>query len=227
MYDNQTLKMLELPPSDKIVVYIDEAGRGPLCFDVTTAAVIMPSTILPEQREMMEQIKDSKKISPKKREKLAEFIKQNAIAWAIGTATAEEIDKYNILNANFKAMHRALDAVYNQVKFNYIQVDGDRFEPWLCPGIGENGEADWMQFDCVVDGDATMLGIAAASIIAKVHRDKALCDLCDQYPELDERYGLRKNKGYGTKQHMEGLRKYGPSQFHRKSFAPVAKSIKD
>lgn len=214
--------MLELPCADKVTACCDECGRGSLIYDVVAAAVIMPSEIPPGCEKWMGEINDSKKLSPKKRKRLSDLIKQYAIAWSVGTASCEEIDKYNILHANHKAMHRALDCVWNQHKFDMIHVDGDRFEPWLCP----SGETDWLQFECIIDGDSIKLGIAAASILAKVHRDEAINDLCDKYPDLDEKYKLRKNKGYGTKQHMDGLKEFGPSIFHRKSFAPVSRALK-
>ena len=211
--------MLELANSDGITVCIDESGRGALIFDVCAAAVIMPKTVDPDDK-MVAMIKDSKKLTPKKREMLAEYIKKHAIAYGVGVATAEEIDSHNILQANFTAMHRALDAVYEKKKFDKIEIDGNSFRPYIPPGE-ENG--DWLPFECIVDGDALKLGIAAASILAKVYRDNAIVNLCDKYPELDERYGLRSNKGYGTKKHMDGLKTYGPSIYHRKSFAPVSK----
>jgi len=211
--------MLELPPTETTIVYIDECGRGSLVFDVTAAAVIMPATPSHDIISKLEMIKDSKKLTPKRREMLAEFIKENAVAWAIGSATVDEVDRYNILQANFLAMHRALDVIHAKCRFDKIEVDGNSFRPYIPPGE-EN--KDWVPFECIVDGDAKKIGIAAASIIAKVHRDKQIEELCDQNPELHNRYGLRSNKGYGTKQHLDGLKAHGPSPYHRKTFAPVA-----
>lgn len=214
--------MLELSTGHGLTACVDESGRGALIFDVCAAAVIMPQVVDPGDK-IIELINDSKKLSPKKREKLAEYIKENAVAWGIGTASAEEIDRLNILQANFVAMHRALDNVYEKAKFAKIEIDGNAFKPYIPPG---EMDADWLPFECVVDGDAKKLGIAAASILAKVTRDKMIEKLCDEHPELDERYGLRSCKGYGTKKHMEGLRAWGACEFHRKSFAPVARVLK-
>lgn len=213
------LTMLELASSEGCTACVDESGRGSLVFDVCAAAVVWAKAVEPGDK-MIELINDSKKLTPKKREKLAEYIKEHALAWGIGTASADEIDRHNILQANFMAMHRALDTVYAKCKFDKIEIDGNAFKPYIPPG---EDDADWLLFECIVDGDAKKLGIAAASILAKVHRDEQIAELCKENPELDERYGLLSNKGYGTKKHMEGLKVYGPSKYHRKTFAPVSK----
>jgi ribonuclease HII len=210
------LTKLVVPPSDRLVAYVDEVGRGPLIHDVVVGCVIMPHEY-DEDDEFVGKIKDSKKCSVKLLTELDEYIKDVAIAWGIGRASAQEIDDINILNATFMAMHRALDVVYEQVEFDEIYVDGNRFKPYITP-CG----ADFVRHKCIVGGDAQYLGIAAASIIAKVCRDNLIDDLVVEHPEYEERYGLKSNKGYGTKEHLEGLTKYGPTTYHRRSFRPVA-----
>lgn len=205
-----------------VEVGVDEAGRGPLAFDVVSAAVIMPSEY-DEDDEMVKQIKDSKKVSAKKREKLAEYIKHKAIAYGIGISTVDEIDTINILKATYKAMHRALDQVYAKKPFDMIRVDGNAFAAYIPP----SDDASWVKFECVIDGDNNYLNIAAASILAKTYRDSVVKKLAEERPDLDEKYCFSKNMGYGTAKHMEGLRKHGPCEYHRKSYAPVQRYMKD
>jgi ribonuclease HII len=174
-----------------------------------------------EHDALVGKIKDSKKCNKKTLLLLDEYIKNTAIAWGIGMATAQEIDEHNILNATYIAMHRALDIVYEQVAFDEIYVDGNRFKPYMTP-CG----ADFVTHKCIIEGDAQYLGIASASIIAKVHRDNLIDDLVKSNPEYDEKYKLSSNKGYGTREHLEGLEKYGPTPFHRKSFRPVANAFR-
>lgn len=211
--------MLDINTTAGFTASVDEAGRGPLVGEVCAACVIMPKSFLPDDK-LVEAIKDSKKLSAKKRKQLADYIKQTAIAYGVGIATVEEIDTKNILQATYLAMGRALDQVYLKQPFDRIEVDGSSFKPYLPPGA----DTDWVQHECVIDGDNKRLGIASASILAKVHRDELVDSLCDQHPELEERYKLRSNKGYGTKAHMDGLKEFGPSRFHRQSFAPVARA---
>jgi ribonuclease HII len=211
--------MLTPPPKDKLIAYVDEVGRGPLIHDVVVGCVIMPCEF-DEHDTLVGKIKDSKKCSHKSLLLLDDYIKNTAIAWGIGKASAQEIDENNILNATYMAMHRALDIVYEQVEFDEIYVDGNRFKPYMTP-CG----ADFVTHKCIVEGDAQYLGIAAASIIAKVHRDKLIDDLVKNNPEYDEHYKLTSNKGYGTPEHLEGLAKYGATPFHRKSFRPVANAF--
>lgn len=197
---------------NEILIGIDEAGRGPLCGCVAAACVVWDSTYEPKSEEdtkLLAMIKDSKKLSPKNREKLSVFIKNNAMEYAIGTVDNEEIDRVNILQATFKAMHLALDKI--TTKYDRIIVDGDRFKPY----IAECGE--FIPHTCIKEGDNKMLQIAAASIIAKVYRDTLITDLHNSDEKL-QCYGWDKNKGYGTKAHIEALRKHGPSSYHRKSF---------
>ncbi len=173
---------------------VDEAGRGPLAGDVYAAAVILPHGFLPEGLD------DSKKLSEKKRDALYDRITQNAIAYAVGTATAEEIDTINILNATHLAMYRALMGL--SVKADYALIDGNPVKGITLP------------HKCIVKGDSLSLSIAAASIIAKVSRDRYMVKLDELYPG----YGFSTHKGYGTKAHKEAVFKKGPCPEHRKSF---------
>ncbi len=172
----------------------DEAGRGPLCGPVVASAVILPRGLI------IEGLNDSKKLSEKKREKLFDIICEKAIAYAIAEATPEEIDEINILNASMLAMRRAVDAL--SVKADFALIDGNTSRGFDIPT------------ETVVKGDAKSYSIAAASILAKVTRDRMCVDLDREYPE----YGIIKHKGYPTKDHMDAVRKYGPSPIHRKSF---------
>lgn len=184
---------------------IDEAGRGPMFGRVYTAAVIIP------QDETFQQpfIKDSKKLSEKKRNQAFEFIKENAIDWSVTWKDEKYIDNRNIYNSTYDSMHISLDNL--QVRPEYILVDGSEFQIYT-------HNCEIIPHRCFVKGDNLYASIASASILAKVARDKYINEMCDKYPLLDEYYDLRNNKGYGTKKHMEGIKHYGISQWHRKSF---------
>lgn len=173
----------------------DEAGRGCLAGSVYAAAVI-----LPENYES-DMLNDSKKLSAKKRYVLREIIERDALAWAVGIVTPEEIDKINILNASFLAMHRALDQLETHPEA--IIIDGNRFKPYLD-----------LPFTTIVKGDGKYLSIAAASILAKTYRDDYMLSLAEEYPQYD----WQSNMGYPTKKHREAIRKYGITPFHRKSY---------
>lgn len=177
-----------------ILCGVDEAGRGPLAGDVYAAAVIL------DPMNPIEGINDSKKLTEKKREFLFEEICSKAISYSIAVATVEEIEKINILNAAMLAMKRAVEGL--NIVPSYVLVDGNKL-----PDISIMAET-------VVKGDANSASIAAASILAKVARDRNLIELDKIYPE----YGFSKHKGYGTKAHYEALMKYGPSPVHRMSF---------
>ena len=172
----------------------DEAGRGPLCGPVVAAAVILPIGI------EIEGLNDSKKLTEKKREKLFDIIKEKAIAYAIAEATPEEIDEINILNASMLAMRRAVEAL--PIKADFALIDGNCSRGFEIPT------------ETVVSGDAKSCSIAAASILAKVTRDRGCIDLDREYPM----YGIAKHKGYPTKDHMNAVREHGPSPIHRKTF---------
>lgn len=178
-----------------LICGVDEAGRGPLAGDVYAAAVILP------QGCIIDGLDDSKKLSEKKRELLFDVICEKAIAWSIATASVEEIDSLNILQATFLAMQRAVEGL--NIKPDYALVDGNMMPPKLpCPG------------QAIIKGDSLSHSISAASILAKVSRDRYMKKLDEEYPQ----YQLAKHKGYGTKLHRELILQYGASQIHRKSF---------
>ena len=189
----------------KIEAGCDEAGRGCLAGSVYAAAVILPENY---QNELLN---DSKQLTEKKRYQLRDIIQRDAIAWAVGIVTPEEIDKINILNASILAMHRALDQL--KVRPEAIIVDGNRFKPYR-ESITNNDEPKTLPHTTIVKGDGKYLSIAAASIIAKVTRDRLMKELDEKYPQ----YGFASNKGYGSAAHIEALKKYGPCEIHRRSF---------
>jgi ribonuclease HII len=197
--------------SSMIIVGVDECGRGCLFGKVVAAAVILP-TVWPDNKYL--DIKDSKKLTKKKREELSDYIKQHVKAYGIGEASVEEIDRVNILQATMKAMHRALDQVYRKCPFTKIHVDGTYFTPYLAPGADDDND---ITHTTIVQGDDKDRAIAAASIIAKVARDQWVQDIVSQYPEY-EVYGLKTNMGYGTKVHIEAIRQHGMTPFHRRTF---------
>lgn len=198
-----------------VEVGLDEAGRGSLWGRLYVGAVIMS----PEDEAyfdngvVLRQITDSKKLTPRRRAVLADFIRENAIEATVAWAEPAEIDDVNILQADMAAMHRALDSL--DTPFQRILVDGDCWRPWA------GGDGCIVPAVTVVDGDASCLSIAAASIMAKEAHDAWVRAEVAGRPELDERYGLGRNMGYGTAAHMEGLRAHGADVLHRRSFAPV------
>ncbi len=201
-------------PND-ILIGIDESARGSGIGDVCAAAVIWDPSYQPQTKEdekCLNMIKDSKKLSPTNRDKLAEFIKKNAVDYAISTVDNNEIDKINILQATFKAMHMALDQI--KAKFTRIVVDGNRFKTYM------NSQGEFVPHTCIIRGDDTLLSIAAASILAKCHRDKMITDLHNSDERLKV-YGWDKNKGYLTKQHMEAIREFGLTPYHRTTFIHI------
>ena len=179
----------------KIEAGCDEAGRGCLAGSVYAAAVILPPDY---QNELLN---DSKQLTEKRRYELREVIERDAVAWAVGIVTPEEIDKINILNASILAMHRALDQL--KVHPEAIIVDGNRFKPY------QN-----LPYTTIVKGDGRYLSIAAASILAKTYRDDYMNELAKEYPQYD----WLSNKGYPTKKHREAIRQYGITPYHRKSY---------
>lgn len=185
----------------KLVCGVDEAGRGPLAGDVYAAAVILPEGVV------IEGVNDSKKLSEKKREYLFDIIKEKALCYNIAHASAEEIDKLNILQATFLAMKRAVEGL--EPKADFAMIDGNR-EPNLNIPLAT-----------IIKGDSLSCSIAAASILAKVTRDRVMKDEALKYPE----YLFEKHKGYGTKLHIEMIKKYGPCPIHRKTF--LNKILKD
>lgn len=186
---------------DLIVAGVDEVGRGPLVGDVVTAAVIL------DPAKPIAGLADSKKLSDKKRQSLFELIVENALCFAIGRASPDEIDRLNILHATMLAMQRAVAGL--AIRPQHVLIDGNR-----CPALEMSAQA-------IVKGDARVDEISAASIIAKVTRDREMIELDNQYPQ----FGFSKHKGYPTKLHVEMLEKHGPTPVHRKSFKPVKKAL--
>ena len=187
--------LLPYMESGRIEAGCDEAGRGCLSGAVFAAAVIRP------QDYHHPLLNDSKQLSEKQRYTLRPIIEQDAIAWAVGIVTPQEIDKINILNASILAMHRAVEQL-SQVP-QHLLIDGNRFKPY-------NG----IPHTCVVKGDGKFLSIAAASILAKTYRDDYMMQLHEQYPH----YGWDRNKGYPTQEHRDAIARYGVTPFHRQSF---------
>ena len=179
----------------KIEAGCDEAGRGCLAGSVYAAAVILPDDY---QNDLLN---DSKQLTEKRRYQLREIIERDAVAWAVGIVTPEEIDKINILNASILAMHRALDQL--KVRPESIIVDGNRFKPY-----------NNIPHTTIVKGDGKYLSIAAASILAKTYRDDYMNQLAEEYPQYD----WLSNKGYPTKKHRDAIRQYGITPYHRKSY---------
>ena len=197
----------------KTEVGIDEAGRGCLFGPVCVAAVIWPKQDPLYNDKEPPEIKDSKKVSEKKRLILKDYIEQNAIAWSVQFLSHEEIDKTNILKATMIGMHRCVDDIRKQATIQTILVDGNHFQAYTDENL------DCIDHECVIGGDDTYKSIAAASILAKTHRDNYILELSKTNENL-EKYGIPKNKGYGTKQHMDALKQLGPIQGHRRSFKP-------
>lgn len=173
---------------------VDEAGRGPLAGPVCAAAVILPEGLI------IEGVNDSKKLSEKKREKLFDVVKEQALCYSIAFATVEEIEEINILNATMLAMKRAVEGLTKPADFAYI--DGNKVPPLSIPA------------EYIVKGDARSMSVAAASILAKVARDRLMLSFAEEYPQ----YRFEKHKGYGTKLHTDMIKEYGPSPIHRMSF---------
>jgi ribonuclease HII len=200
---------------DTVEVGLDEAGRGSLWGRLYVGAVVLS----PEDEAyfdhgaLLRGIKDSKKLTPRRRAVLKDYIKENAIDTAVSWAEPEEIDTINILQADMAAMHRALDSLY--IPFQRILVDGDAWKPYM------NSNHEIIPAYTIIKGDSACLPIAAASILAKEAHDQWIRDELLERPELDERYGFGSNMGYGTAAHMAGLKVWGADTLHRRSFAPV------
>lgn len=201
----------------------DEVGRGPLFGRVYTASVVLPKDDLFHHHKM----KDSKKFhSNKKLKEVAEYIKSNAIAWSVDYETENVIDEINILQATQKSMHKSIINVRrnllqrenNEEIKTQLLIDGNYFNPLQIKTKANNSV--FLSHLCIKGGDNKYTCIAAASILAKVERDKYIEELCRNNPKLDELYKIGSNKGYGTKSHMDGIEKYGITQWHRKSYKP-------
>ena len=188
-----------------LIAGTDEAGRGPWVGPVVAAAVCFPDLKIDDA--LAGQLNDSKKLSPKKREILFDQIFKSGALIGIGQASAAEIDEINILQASFLAMRRALLQINHPIDF--VLIDGNRMPKWEWPS------------ETIVGGDGKSLSIAAASIVAKVTRDRLMTDLAKEYPF----YGWEKNAGYGTAEHIKGLAEHGVTPYHRKSYAPIKKLL--
>ena len=187
--------MLKLKYSEKIEVGCDEAGRGCLAGPVVAAAVLLPRNFKNKL------LNDSKKLSKKNREQLELIIKKESVSYGIGIVSNTEIDKINILNASFLAMHRAINQINSD--FNLLLIDGNRFNTYRN-----------IKHQCIINGDGKYMSIAAASILAKTARDRKMKKLSKEFPD----YGWETNKGYPTKKHREAIMKFGDNKYHRKSF---------
>lgn len=188
--------------NDSTIVGVDEAGRGCMLGPVVAGAVIWDPNV------PFSNIKDSKKLSRKKRDEMRRYIESNAIAWGVGFADSKEIDDVNILQATYRAMHRALDVVFMKCEnsnrsISRLLVDGDRFLPYKC-----------VSHVCRTGADSKYVNVAAASILAKEHHDEWILSNFSE----DNVYDLHNNRGYGTRTHLEALREYGLSEHHRASF---------
>lgn len=195
----RTVSMYEIERSCRergfnMIAGVDEAGRGPLAGPVYAAAVILP------RDTVIKGINDSKKLTEKRREELFCEITEQAVAYSVFSVDEKRIDEINILNATFEAMNGAVDGL--SVKPDYVLIDGNRIKNMTLP------------HETVVKGDAKSASIAAASILAKVSRDRFICEMAKKYPE----YGFEKHKGYGTKAHNEAILKHGPCEIHRRTF---------
>jgi ribonuclease HII len=196
------IMLLSFLEAGRIEAGCDEAGRGCLAGAVYAAAVILPSDFHNEE------LNDSKQLSPAKRYALRPIIEKEAIAWAVGIVSPEEIDQINILRASFLAMHRAIDQL--KIKPEHLLIDGNRFTPY--PNI---------QHTTIVKGHGKYMSIAAASILAKTYRDDYMEQLAEIYPE----YHWTENKGYPTKAHRDAIRKYGITPYHRKTFTLLPEQL--
>jgi len=194
--------MLKHYPLDKLIAGCDEAGRGCLAGPVVAAAVILPKNFKNPI------LNDSKLLSDKKRHLLRSIIKKEADTWAIGIVSSKEIDKINILNASFLAMHRAIDQL--NIEPEFLLIDGNKFNPYKK-----------ITHKCIIKGDSQFLSIAAASILAKTYRDDIMKQLHVEFPK----YYWSKNKGYPTKEHRNVIKKIGASKYHRKSFQLVPSQL--
>lgn len=219
--------------SSAVEIGVDEVGRGCLLGPVLAAAVVLPNAAAIEAHAAQwGRVKDSKKLSEKARTELSGFIKSQCI-YGFGWMTAADIDRMNILRATMKGMHVALDACFrrmrqekgmaNETQTVLVRIDGNHFNCYVPPGDEDDR---WnIEAECVVQGDNQYLAIAAASIIAKHERDTAMLRLVEEDPRLSL-YGIAKNKGYGTKAHMDALKEHGATEHHRRSFRPCADAPK-
>ena len=218
----QPLKQMFDPDTTIIEIGIDEAGRGPMFGRVYAGVAVLPKDDSFDHSQM----KDSKKFHSKKKiEQVSEYIKENAIAWAVEYEDEQTIDQINILQATQSAMHKGIKNVLSQLSkltdINYdkilLLVDGNYFKPFTILNKDKT-KLETIKYKMVEGGDNKYTSIAAASILAKVERDTYIDKLCEENPELIEHYGIDSNKGYGSKKHMDGIKQHGITKWHRKTF---------
>jgi ribonuclease HII len=221
------LKRSFFEEEDIMEIGVDEAGRGPLFGRVYTAAVVLPKDMDRFDHTLM---KDSKKFHSKSKIiKVAEYIKENAIDWSVTYEDEKTIDEINILQATQKSMHHSINNILSKNHLNnrtnskissklvHLLIDGNYFNP-ISFYDKKSKKINVVPHICIESGDNKYSAIAAASILAKVSRDKYIEDLCEEYPDLAEKYAIDTNKGYGAKKHLDGIKEYGITQWHRKSF---------
>lgn len=217
------LKPLFDPDITVIEIGVDEVGRGPMLGRVYAGVVVLPKDASFDHSQM----KDSKKFHSKNKiEQVSEYIKENAIAWAVEYEDEQTIDEINILQATQSAMHKGIKSVLSQLTKNnstidydkiLLLVDGNYFKPFTITNKNKH-KLLTIKYHTIEGGDNKYTAIAAASILAKVERDKYIRELCVSNPELIELYGIDSNKGYGSKKHMDGIKQYGITKWHRKTF---------
>ena len=212
-----------------IEIGVDEAGRGPMFGRVYAAAVVLPKH---DETFDYSNIKDSKMFHSKKKiNEVAEYIKQKALYWHVSYADEKTIDSINILQATQQCMHESILNIKKRVtelekeKSLYLLIDGNYFNP-MTQVNKQTNRLDVIPYTCVEGGDHKFYSIAAASILAKVSRDNYITDLCEKYPYLSERYCIDSNMGYGAKKHMDGIKEFGITQWHRRSFG-ICKQFQD
>lgn len=217
---------------NKFEIGVDEAGRGPMFGRLYVAAVILPNVLNSNDNtnKLTEIYKDSKKIkSKKKMEILSNHIKEHSIAWSVKYIEHDEIDDINILQAVYKGMHACIKECIEKIDINVFEdktlllIDGNSFKPYT---VFENDRLYTVPYETIEGGDNKFQSISAASILAKHARDEYIKEKCIEYPLLSERYSIDKNMGYGTKAHLQGIEKYGVTQWHRKSFG-ICKHVGD
>jgi ribonuclease HII len=212
--------------SFQVEIGIDEAGRGPLFGRLYVAATVLPKDSSFRHTDM----KDSKKFHSKKKiQSVAEYIKTNAIAWSVQFIEPKVIDEINIRQSVFNGMHECIRDILSQMKNidknkMILLVDGNDFKPFTFYD-NEIEEIKALRHETIEGGDNKYTCIAAASILAKVARDQYIADLCEKFPELSERYSINTNMGYGTKPHMDGIKQFGITEWHRKSFKPCNQAL--
>ena len=218
MAASNSFAYIQSSDTTQFVAGVDEVARGTFVGPVVAACVVLPHILTDDKYS---QIKDSKTLSEKKRTVLAEFIKNNAITYGVGTASVEEIDDINILHATMRAMHRAIDEAYKKRPFDKLLIDGQYFKGYTPAGI----DGELLDYECIPKGDKHYLSIAAASIIAKDYHTTLINDMVEQHQELAV-YDIKKNKGYGTPKHLAAIKTHGITEFHRKTFG-ICKHLRD